>query len=76
LPERYQQVVTLRYLAQMPFSEIGRLIGVPQATAKTHFQRARPLLRAALQAEHVAELLPVFVSKTQLRSRMLAPRAF
>jgi RNA polymerase sigma-70 factor (ECF subfamily) len=58
LPERYQQVVILRYLVQLPFSEIGRLVGIPQATAKTHFQRARPLLRAAFHAKHIEEFLP------------------
>lgn len=36
LSERYQRVVTLRYLTQIPFSEIGRLTGIPQATVKTH----------------------------------------
>ncbi len=55
LPQRYQQVVTLRYMTQLSFSAIGRLIGIPEATAKTHFQRARPLLRAALQTKLLAE---------------------
>jgi RNA polymerase sigma-70 factor (ECF subfamily) len=55
LPQRYQQVVLLRYLTELPFSAIGRLIGIPEATAKTHFQRARPLLRAALRAEQMTE---------------------
>lgn len=58
LPERYQQVVTLRYLTQLPFSEISRLIGIPQATVKTQFRRAKPLLQAALQGEQSADRLP------------------
>lgn len=55
LPERYQKVVELRYSTQMSFSEIGRLIGIPQATAKTHFQRAKPLLRAIFQTERLRD---------------------
>jgi RNA polymerase sigma factor (sigma-70 family) len=55
LPEKYQRVVELRYLTQMSFSEIGRLIGIPQATAKTHFQRAKPLLRAIFQTERLGD---------------------
>src|SRR5690348_17593914 len=44
-------VVLLRYTTQMSFSEIGRTLSMPEATAKTYFQRARPLLRAALTAQ-------------------------
>lgn len=58
LPKRYRQVVYLRYLGQLSFPEISRLMGIPQGTAKTHAQRARPLLRAALRAARMAELLP------------------
>jgi RNA polymerase sigma-70 factor, ECF subfamily len=32
----------------LSFGEIGRLLNMPENTAKTYFQRARPLLRAAL----------------------------
>jgi DNA-directed RNA polymerase specialized sigma24 family protein len=35
----------------MSFSEIGRTLNMPEATAKTYFQRARPLLRASM-AQH------------------------
>jgi RNA polymerase sigma factor (sigma-70 family) len=48
LPPKYRSVVLLRYTTQMSFSEIGRTLQMPEATAKTYFQRARPLLRAAL----------------------------
>ena len=58
LPTRYRQVVTLRYLAQLPFAEISRLIGIPPATVKTQCQRAKLLLQAALRAEESVEELP------------------
>lgn len=58
LPERFRDIVALRYLGQLTFSEIGQAVGVPAATAKTYFQRAKPLLRAALHANHLSELLP------------------
>lgn len=55
LPARYQQIVILRYLTQWPFSKISRFLAIPQATAKTYFQRAMPLLRAALQAQDITQ---------------------
>lgn len=58
LPAHYQKIVHLRYLWQLRFPEIGEMIGMPEATVKTYFYRAKNLLRAILQAEHVYELLP------------------
>ena len=49
LPPRFRSVVLLRYAAQLSFSEIGRILNMPESTAKTYFQRAKPLLRANLQ---------------------------
>ncbi len=51
LSPRYRSVVRLRYIGQQSFAEIGRALHIPEATAKTYFQRAKPLLRAALTAE-------------------------
>ena len=51
LPPKFRAVVLLRYTAQLSFSEIGRALQMPEATAKTYFQRAKPLLRAALKHE-------------------------
>lgn len=48
LPPKFRSVVLLRYAGQLTFSEIGKTLNMPEATAKTYFQRARPLLRAAL----------------------------
>ncbi len=48
LPLKFRQVVLLRYTGRFSFSEIATLLDMPQATAKTYFQRAKPLLRRAL----------------------------
>lgn len=49
LPPRLRSVVFLRYTSQKSFSEIGQMLNIPEATAKTYFHRAKPFLRAALQ---------------------------
>ncbi|HEY3993637.1 MAG TPA: sigma-70 family RNA polymerase sigma factor [Ktedonobacteraceae bacterium] len=58
LPAHYQDIVLLRYLLQLTFPEISQIIGMPEATVKTYFHRAKSLLRATFQAEHAYELLP------------------
>lgn len=50
LPPKFRSVVLLRYAGQLSFSEIGQALDMPEATAKTYFQRAKPLLRTALTA--------------------------
>src|SRR2546426_8922723 len=56
LPIKFRSVVLLRYAGQLSFSEIGQTLNMPEATAKTYYQRAKPLLRAALmnQVEYIA----------------------
>ena len=51
LPPKFRAVVLLRYASQLSFSEIGQTLQMPEATAKTYFQRAKPLLRAALKEQ-------------------------
>ncbi len=48
LPERYRAVVALRYSTDLTFAEIGGVLGLPENTTKTHFQRAKALLRRQL----------------------------
>ncbi len=48
LPPRFCSVVLLRYVSQLTSPEIGKALGMPEATAKTYFSRAKPLLRASL----------------------------
>lgn len=49
LPPKFRAVVLLRYTSQLSFSEIGQALQMPEATAKTYFQRAKPFLRTALK---------------------------
>lgn len=48
LPAHYQTIVALRYALHLSFVEIGRKLGIPESTAKTYFQRAKPLMQASL----------------------------
>ncbi|HTI13158.1 MAG TPA: sigma-70 family RNA polymerase sigma factor [Dictyobacter sp.] len=45
LPPKFRDVVLLRYASQMSFAEIGKVLSMPEATAKTYFHRAKVLLR-------------------------------
>lgn len=55
LPVKYREVVSLRYAADLSFAEIGEALGIPEATAKTQFHRAKPLLRAFLRARGITQ---------------------
>ncbi|HZQ38423.1 MAG TPA: RNA polymerase sigma factor [Dehalococcoidia bacterium] len=50
LPERYRQVVAMRYTGDLSFAEIADALNVPENTVKTHFHRAKALLRTWLLA--------------------------
>lgn len=51
LPPKFRAVVYLRYTAQLSFAEIAQILHMPTATAKTYFQRAKPLLAAQLKSD-------------------------
>ncbi|HEX4207026.1 MAG TPA: RNA polymerase sigma factor [Ktedonobacteraceae bacterium] len=51
LPPKFRSVVFLRYTEELSFGEIGHRLNMPENTAKTYFQRARPLLRASLSMQ-------------------------
>jgi RNA polymerase sigma factor (sigma-70 family) len=51
LPPKFRAVVLLRYTSQLSFSEIGRTLNMPEATAKTYFHRAKVLLRKLLSGQ-------------------------
>lgn len=55
LPAKYRDVVSLRYAADLSFAEIGQILNLPEATVKTQFHRAKPLLRAFLRRYGVTE---------------------
>ena len=54
LPPKLRQVVALRYGNELSYAEIGAILHIPPATAKTYFQRAKPLLRAYLTRRGLA----------------------
>lgn len=53
LPVMYREVVALRYGVDLSFAEIGLVLGLPEATAKTRFHRAKPLLREYLRRQGI-----------------------
>ena len=55
LPSRSRAVVLMRYTDQLSFREIGQALSIPEATAKTYFQRAKEPLRALLMPEFAGE---------------------
>lgn len=54
LPIKFRAVVTLRYTSNLRFSDIGRILNMPEQTAKTYFNRAKVLLRKSLSADILA----------------------
>ncbi|MPZ13267.1 MAG: sigma-70 family RNA polymerase sigma factor [Chloroflexi bacterium] len=46
---RTREVVLLRYVGDFTFAEIGKTLSIPENTARTLFQRAKPVLRAYLR---------------------------
>jgi RNA polymerase sigma-70 factor (ECF subfamily) len=49
LPDRYREVVALRYTTDLTFGEVADALGIPENTARIHFHRAKARLRAALK---------------------------
>lgn len=49
LPRRQGEVVALHGLAGYTFAEAGQILGITEATAKTHFQQARERLQQQLE---------------------------
>lgn len=51
LPEAFRAVFVLRALEELPVEETAAILGIPQATVRTRFFRARSRLREALSQE-------------------------
>ena len=51
LPDAYRPVFVLRAVEELSVDEIAEVLGVPPATVRTRFFRARSLLRESLAAE-------------------------
>jgi RNA polymerase sigma factor (sigma-70 family) len=48
LPERQRLAIYLRYRADLPFDEIGEVLGIAPVSARSHVSRALDTLRGAL----------------------------
>jgi RNA polymerase sigma factor (sigma-70 family) len=51
LPERQRLALYLRYRADLPFEEIGEILGVAAVSARSHVSRALATLRVAFHEE-------------------------
>jgi RNA polymerase sigma-70 factor (ECF subfamily) len=52
LPEPYREIVTLRFLGDLPLATIAQLTGRPEGTVKTHLYRGLQRMRTLLRDEH------------------------
>jgi RNA polymerase sigma-70 factor (ECF subfamily) len=52
LPERQRLAIYLRYRADLPFEEIGQILGIAAPSARSHVSRALDALRAQLGEEN------------------------
>ena len=48
LPEKYRQVVVLKYLQELPTDQVSRILGISQNTLQVRLSRARSLLKQDL----------------------------
>jgi len=48
LPARWQESLTLRYVAGLPYADIGRVLSISEAAARMLVQRAVEALRKSL----------------------------
>lgn len=51
LPARQRHAIYLRYRADLPFDEVGTILGIAPASARSHVSRALDTLRARLSDE-------------------------
>ena len=51
LPDSYRAVFVLRALEELSVEETGAALGIPEATVRSRFFRARGLLREAISRE-------------------------
>ena len=54
LPARQRQVLYLHYAADLPFQEIGGILGISPSAARTHASRAVAALRSQLTEEVIS----------------------
>ena len=49
LPVHYRSVLTLYYLEEFSYSEVGKITGMPEGTVKSYLNRARNLLKEKIE---------------------------
>jgi RNA polymerase sigma-70 factor (ECF subfamily) len=60
LPEAFRVVFLLRAIEELPVDEVASVLGIPEATVRTRFFRARALLREGLARDFDLELEEIF----------------
>ncbi len=55
LPAVYKTLITLYHLEQMSYTEIGRIMKLPEGTVKSYLFRARKMLKGRLRAVYHGE---------------------
>jgi RNA polymerase sigma-70 factor (ECF subfamily) len=60
LPDAFRVVFLLRAIEELPVDEVAVVLGIPEATVRTRFFRARSLLREWLARDFDAELEEIF----------------
>jgi RNA polymerase sigma-70 factor (ECF subfamily) len=71
LPDAYRVVFVLRAVQELSVEEISEALGIPKATVRSRFSRARNLLRKSLAKEFDAALTDVFPFAGARCDRML-----
>ena len=49
LPDKYREVIILKYFDELKISEIARVMGMPEGTVKAYLHRAKAELRKYYQ---------------------------
>ena len=78
LPDEYQAVFRLRALEEFTVGETAAALGIPAATVRTRYFRARSLLRESMAQEFDKRpsLPPIFITeKDRVRLTILKPHA-
>ncbi len=60
LPVHYRTVLTLFYLEEFSYHEIGEITGMPEGTVKSYLSRARALLKCKLEKMQKNEKSAIF----------------
>ncbi|KAB0619433.1 RNA polymerase sigma factor [Castellaniella defragrans] len=72
LPDLYRTVFVLRAVDDMPAAEVALVLGLPEATVRVRFMRARRLLQAALQPDFDPRAAGAFSFAGQRCDRIVA----